>query len=101
MDLKDCSDGSGKIIGFRLRSVVDVHRVPSPWYIEYRRVVKVFGKLLGIHGRGRDQKLQLWPKSCNVFDESKENVRVQGPFVGFINHQSRVRSQIWLGQEFS
>ena len=101
VDLKNCSNRGRKVVGFRLGSVVDIDRVPSPWYVEYWCVVKELGEFLGIHGCRRNQKLQLWPESCNVFNESKENVRVQGPFVGFINHQRRVRSQIRLGQEFS
>lgn len=86
MNLKSCYNTCIKIVSFWLFCVIDVNRVTAAWDVEDFGIIKILGKFLSVKSCGRDEKFEVWTGSSNIFDQTKEDVGVEGSFMSFVNH---------------
>ena len=101
MNLEHGRDRSREVVRLWLHGVIHLNVVRATWDIQDGCTIKELGKLLCVKCGGRDEQLQVWTTTCNILHQTKENVGMQCTLVGFVNHQSTVAAEVWLGQEFS
>ena len=98
----ECSDnGCLHVISLRIFCIIDVDGVATSRHVENRSVIEVRGELLSIEGGRRDEQFEVGSVSGYIFNQSKQDIRVQRPLVSLINHQHRVRLEVGLAQKLS
>ena len=91
VDLEDGGDCGMEIVCLRLRSIMDIHRIPTAGYyrlvrmvqitalwtthtIEDRGIVEILAELLSIHGCTRDQETEFGPKPGDILPSGTSTV---------------------------
>lgn len=75
--------------------VEDVHGEPPARDPEDGRVVEEAGEAFGVQSGAGHQHLQVCSEPGDVFDETEEDVRVEGPLMGLIDDDHTNNTQIW------
>lgn len=65
-------------------SVEDIDRKPPAWDPEDGGVVEETGEVLRVQSSAGHQHLQVWSEPGDVFDETKQDVCVEGSLVGLV-----------------
>merc|ERR1719458_1605493 len=99
VDLKRGHHDGINVVSFRCFCVIDVNWEPSTGNPEDGGIVKELAELLSVQGGGGDQKLEVWPKSGDVLDQTEKNVSVEGPLVRLINYHHLIGGEVWLAQK--
>jgi len=81
--------------------VVYVYGESPPRDSEDGSTVEVVGKLLGVEGGAGYDELQVRAEARNVLDETEEDVCVERPFMGLVDHHDRVGCEIWFAEELA
>lgn len=65
-------------------SVEDIDRKPPAWDPEDGGVIEETREVLRVQSSAGHQHLQVWSEPGDVFDETKQDVCVEGSLVGFV-----------------
>ncbi len=71
-------------VGIRVE-ITGLYRVKPPGHLDHRRIVKGFGKLLGVNGGRSDDQLEILAPTEQLFQDAQHEVDVQAALVGLVN----------------
>lgn len=81
--------------------IINIHWELATRDVEGRRIVEKLAELFGIEGGGGDEELEVGTEASNVLDETKEDVGVEGAFMGFVNDHAGIRGEVGFVEEFA
>ena len=75
-------------------TVTHLHRIGASRHLYDRRVIKVFGKTLGVDGGRGDNDFQIGAPRHQLFDIAQQKIDVETAFVGFIDDDGVISREV-------
>lgn len=99
MDLQHCDHCGFNIIGFRIRSVVDVYWKATTRNFYNRGSIEVLRELLGLKSGRRNYDLEIRTLQAHILDKGEDNIRMQRSLMGLVHNHGRIRSEVRFVEE--